>query len=308
MDMCPDKGGSCRARAVRGLGLVGITLLAAACVGPRTHDRTPAGSATDGAEFNSPLVPGGVGLEAHRWLVRANLAERAGALRTYESISVPMSAQQVERWRACGLRVLTVPIEELAGVRSALRVAPSPERVWLGTPSRWSDLQEGPRSERARTLATDAGPLTIESGSVRLLVRAWARPARVGDDETPAVLRVELLPQAAARSRPSLLDPPSMPRDMSAGLTMPRLAAAIESERDVAILIIPEHAGVDWSGEDEGPMSDTAGSLGPPLPEWPTLGDALFGAWEDARTGREERLAMVLILRVPARYQLLASP
>lgn len=86
-------------------------------------------------------------------------------------VSNSLDAEIVSVWRDHGFRLVEIPVGLVLGLEDSLRHVDTVRRVWLGQPTRWSDLTTS-------TLASDGGALGGRSTPVRatLSARSWIEP------------------------------------------------------------------------------------------------------------------------------------
>lgn len=261
------------------------------------------------------------------------------------SAAVPgLDPAAVERWRAAGLRIIAVPLPQMAGLTGDLPLMGRVQREWMGQLPRWTVAVRGSKSE-SMTIAMADGPLTLGPGRLRMLVRCWLSPATEGGQVRPA-LRIELMPQHEEQSETvlayeSALGVEERPGIESKGLVFTRLLTGLEAREGYAYLIVPEAPEVEWKAErpeaverealptapkasdvpvpfDEPPDEEPRADEGRGKPELPvrprplgpsgfklrTLGEAML---TDAPSGGQARakVVMALIPRVPSEFRLL---
>lgn len=235
------------------------------------------------------------------------------AVQAYESRPVPIPQPTLDLWRANGLRVYSVPVADLPALQKQIRlVGPSQER-WLGQTPVWAEVLRGPPLARPDALLMDSGPLRVEGGAARLLLRGWLIPSSHLSDSassttppefvgppapahdnpgrpTRAALQLEILPQHHLPKPPPdtfTLEPTRAPRPEEEGLLFERLAlrAALDGHHTDAIVVVPDAA---YSTD----TADTP-SLGPAPPPGLTFGQALL---TDKPQRRAVNTVAVLIL------------
>ncbi len=294
----------------------------------------------------SPAVIGSLnGLEVRWWVAAGRDGEIGSILRRYESTPVPIDPAMRASWRGNGLRILGVPLDELDGLRDELRMAASVQRQWLGQVPFWTELVSGARHPVGQVIALDTERVGLSPGKLRLLTRAWT--ASVSGPAGPeSRLRVELVPQnheSRSRTDPEtmlgLRAPASNPIEQ--GLTFERLMVSAEASQGVALMIVPEGPGVDWSvlepESPEPPMAEppesglgrvfradrpkrvgrmpgaaseaaataaSAEAFGPVSASLPTLGEAMLRTRRSNASSPDVRALVVLIPRVPERFSL----
>jgi hypothetical protein len=216
---------------------------------------------------------------------------------------VPLPEETLERWRASGLRAISVPREDLEGLEQRLRLAGPVNRQWLGQVTTWSDIAQGPWRPDRSTVKVEEQDVQLAPGRLRLSMRCWSIPPEDGSDS--GVLRLELTPE---------LEPYRTDQDrllVAAGLAPPRESAPAPFERlrltatlqsGDAILILPERTGVSWAEPRQPDPSALGGP--PPMPDNPSLGEAMLERPLSDR-GARARAVLVLIPTPGERFQLL---
>lgn len=218
-----------------------------------------------------PVSPGerplGEGLDAAWWIVddsnhdRTTFESLDQMLLPYASRPTGLSEEQQLTWKANGLRVIAVPVEDLDALHDRLRTFGKAREQFMGIVPEWTSLGSGHSFAAPWTLRLDNGPLDLPAGQVRLLCRAWLVP-----DEPPldpslertldatgmsAALHLELLPQhqEATSTRETLAQAYGLdkrPTTEGAGLTLPRLSLSLTAKGRDALLIVPESPEKEW--------------------------------------------------------------
>lgn len=285
-----------------------LTLLAAAAwLGGCQTAPTP-------IEASAASRPEPAGMEVSWWIVDDAPASPTSTpirelLAPFASRSVPVDWRTLEAWRGCGLRVVTVPLAELDGLRGALHFVGPLQNQWLGEAVRPVEIARGPDITRPTTLTLDNGDIVLSDGDLRLMLRCWAGPSRVTPESgpganIPAALQLELVPRhepAEARSEfhGLALDAPRTP------LVFSRLTLEAALLGDEAIVLIAERPDVDWSRPAPEGVEPTVPFLGPSIPASLTLGEALLGGANTVQ-GRRTRAILVLAPSVPRVFRLLS--
>jgi hypothetical protein len=259
------------------------------------------------------------------------------ALRNYEGRAVALSQVTQDLWRANGVRVFSVPVRELDGLRDSLRMAGARQERWLGQTPVWTEVIRGPQLASLDAIMMDSGALRVEGGNLRLLLRAWLVPAGAGalggsglsgsaevmgpepliveDGMARAALQVEILPQhyVPARGVGGMgaadvfsAGPARVPRAEEEGLVFERLALrAMLMEESDALVIVPEVLGVEDEGDKGGEgVSGVGVGVGPVPPRGLMFGEALLTD-TPGRGAASAVVMLVLVPRVPQRYSLL---
>jgi hypothetical protein len=242
------------------------------------------------------------GIELSWWIVDQSGVDAPSldaALQPYETRAVPVPWKTVETWHANGLRLIGVPVGDLDDLRRSLRLAGPLQTQWLGQATRWTEAAGGPQISRPFVVGLDSGPLTLQNGRLRLMLRSWAVPGRTpdqGPEFIPGALQLEMVPQFVPSARPRGLSLPGQtPPPDAQPVPFPRLALETTLLTEEALLIVPEGLQVD-------PAGDTS-RIGPQDTPLPTLGEALLLSSDRARN-RASRVVIVLTPTVPREYRL----
>jgi len=257
----------------------------------------------------------GVGLEVAWWVVEDPFVATADptvtrlasgptvrdVLLPYEGRPVPVTAAAAALWRANGLRLVSVPRADLAALRRSLRLVGPVQQQWLGETPRWVEAVRGPKWGGSALLALDNGPLRLDAGRLRLLVRSWSAPGPGGPDA--GVLQVEIVPQHVLPFAPlpdlaAALEPPKpRPSRDAEGVAFERLLLETAFDGVDALVIVPE------SPASATPASEGFETAGPDAPMPPTLGEVML---TDTLSGgrRGTRVMVVLIPHAPRTFSL----
>lgn len=233
----------------------------------------------------------------------------------YAARPVPVTESTVRAWHESGLRLVAVPVAELAGLREQLRPLGPNQQQWIGQTTQWVEVARGRKLDRTEPVRLDSGELRLPAGSTRLLLRSWVAPAPVGST-AGAVLQTEVVPQhVSVRESGRLtledLTPKAVQGREQEGAVFQRLLLETALDGADAILIVPESPGRSWSvdagaasepgdewdaGLPEGESAGAVPGFGPPVPDMASLGEMMFTDRGTATT----RAVIVLIPRVPA--------
>lgn len=255
------------------------------------------------AQPGSPVErPETAGMELCWWIV-GDSGEGGVPVNTllepYESRPVPLSWRAVEAWHANGLRVMSVPVDDVPALRKSLMPVGAVQTQWLGQATRWTEIARGPALAGPMTIGTDSGPLTLSAGGhLKLAMRCWSTAAAWSPEAagpTVGALQLEVAPifmpaparqvlgQAMGESEPPLM--------------FSRLGLEATLLGEEAILIIAEGPGESAARRNV---------RGPEDPALPTLGEAILVPERgEARSGR--RVVVVLTPSVPRAFRLLAT-
>ena len=132
-----------------------------------------------GAAIRASAIPlaASRGLERYWWGFDDNgdAAALARKLQQYVSNSVPISEKTRDAWRRNGLRMISVPRDAVPALEKSLKVN-GVQRKSLGEVSAWATLAAGPAWTGVQQLQMSEGELSLESGRLRLIARAWTVP------------------------------------------------------------------------------------------------------------------------------------
>lgn len=281
----------------------------------------------------TPVVRGGAsGLEVLWFVCRDDGASLSAALTPYLFQPVPLEPEALETLHENGLRVVAVPLADLAALRDGLDLVGVTERAWLGWSLTWSEAFRARSMQRGATVLIDGEARTLPKSGPRLLARSWSTPTPEGDR-----VRVELLTQIVPDApRIAPYDPLARPvsddlnaYELSRGEVIPTLSFEAEMQPGFAYLLVPASPGVDWLASP--PVEDASaesgfepaelaqremigleGVFGPPAPSPLTLGEAMLTSWDpfeadDSAAARAPRLKAVIALvpRAESRVRLL---
>ncbi len=251
-----------------------------ACGGSADVDTSgDAAAADDPASAAAPAVVGRrTGLETQWWVV----GDTIGMVSAIAPLPAsPLDDDAARRLAAAGVRIRTVEIAALDGLRSEVEPIGGPDmRQWLGVVTEWRELAAGPRRR-----VLDAGEgATLARGVPRIAARCYPLP---GNKPGAVRLRMELVVEAAG---------------------VGRVVAAWSAEPGVAYVVIPERPGTDWDEllaqdrpesevEARIPTNDES-QIGPRPPTVDTIGEAVLIAGD-------RRALLVLRPHVPDGFGLL---
>lgn len=214
----------------------------------------------------APVASGDSGLEVMWFGSTIEQGELAKALAAYADQPAPMSRELEALWNEHGMRVVVVPVDEVASLAERMQSSGvgggMSQRQWLGQAYRWTEVARGPENSGNQTIALDAERIKVGPGAMRLLARSWLEPAPpaasvgvvTGDKEgsggAMAVLRVELVPQhlemnGRAGDEPFTLENPKIEAEKQ-GLLFTRLYSKMTMPAGRALVILSERPGVVW--------------------------------------------------------------
>lgn len=225
-------------------------------------------------------------------------------------------------WWSNGLRLLTVPVDDLGRIKARLDVGAVGHTQWLGLLPTWTQVLAGPDFHGRRAINMDSGEggrVILDGGKLRLLTRCWTAPA---GDGTPTI-RIELVPQhvepdAAKRKELASLEGGTWTIE-DEGLVFTRLRAGWSAKGDVAYLIVPESPATDWAKVSERAERSAAARereqniaeatrVGPFAATLPSVGEAMLtSALSDPDGKIGKRIVIVIVPRMPESYRLIAD-
>lgn len=206
---------------------------------------------TEPLASGSPVAGGDTGLEIDTWTIGVDESVLAQVLGDLDESAPPLPASTIALWEASGLRIVSVPVEQVVPVVNRLEPMGTVQRQWLGQAFTWTESARGPDMPEGRTLALDAERVRFPPGALRLLVRCWIEPAPAGVPGAPpaAVLRIEMVPQLlesrrVGRDSEDLLRAPTAIAPEQQGQLFSRLLASMAAAPGRAYLIVPARPGM----------------------------------------------------------------
>lgn len=316
--------------ALRLLALAGVATLAGCAAEPVATQ--PVASLSVGQaplDLVSPAVRGSEnGLEV-LWLVAHDEDNAvAQALAPYLAQPVPLAEDARARWADNGLRIVRLPVDDLATLEKTLRLIGIINRQWMGWALEWREAFRGRTIEPDAPLAIGGVRRAMPGGALRFVARCWTAPTEAGP-----VIRVELTPQLferrETRSRAEELaaiaagQAPVGFDALSEGRVFESLAIDAPLTPGYAYVIVGEAPGVDWGAPPkatEAPRIDDSGFMvepraagpsaafvaGPPALTPPTIGEAMLNVRALGPEDRPARALVILLPRTPARFDLFA--
>lgn len=316
-------------RTARGIG-AGVVALACAiglagCTSaPESGQVASRDSGLDGGLGGEPanvlsagLVGNQSGLEVQWWVVDDPQSFVGAALSKYETADTALDDATRQLLWANGLRVLAVPVGDLAEVRARLDVGTVGQTQWLGLLPTWTQVVAGPEFQGKRAINLDEGRVVLDGGKIRLLARCWAAPGAEGK----GAIRLELTPQHVEQDS-------QRARELAAlegrtwtiedeGLVFTRLRAGWSASGANVYMIVPESPATDWTKVAERGERSTAARereeriasanrIGPFAGSIPTVGEAMLtSALSDPEGRIGKRIVLVLVPRLPETFQLI---
>lgn len=300
-----------------------------------------------GSDLNNPGVasPDMVGARVRLMLIkepptgnRSVLSTRIGSvlapyLARPENADEPGGwAQTRERLRRAGLRPVIVPRADLPAIEEALGMQPAGSEVSLNQSPRWTPIASGSTLGESTVIRVHDGLMDVAGGRLRMLLRCYVAPwAERSDGTVPSALRVDLVPQHEAMSRPAsdfaaALEAPKVRTIEDAGQILTSLAYEALIGPDDVLLLAPEAPDRTWTisapGADRdepapepyGDLGPDAGSTlaparveflaGPPPPRPKTVGELILTDATDI-SDPSKRMIVVVDPVLPGEFRLL---
>lgn len=202
------------------------------------------------------------GVEVRRWAVRGTPGQAHRVLGVFADAQAFDDPGEARRWQQGGMIAAKVSASDLPILRQQLDGIAQERIEWLGVIPEWTTVHRGPVLQTETTVMIDSGPLRIDPGGVSMLGRAWVVPSLVAPQ-----IRLEMMPLVPVRGaeRTGMLD----------GVALTRQTLGITLEAGEALLVFPLGA---WDAIErpEVRAGPSATQIGPPSPQWPTLGDLLL--------------------------------
>lgn len=252
----------------------------------------------------------------------------ARALAPYVAQPVPMSDETRQTWADNGLRIVRLPVDDLATLESSLPLVGIVNRQWMGWALEWREAFRGRTLEKDSPLVVNGLRRTMPGGALRFIARCWTAPSPDGP-----VIRLELTPQLferlETRSRADELaafaagEAPVGFDAINEGRVFDTLAIEAPLEHGFAYVITGEAPGVDWNApapsaeapkiDEDGFMVEPRGEApsaafvaGPPALAPPTVGEAMLNVRALGPDERPAKALFILVPRTPARFDLFA--
>lgn len=236
----------------------------------------------------------------------------------------------------CGVGVVSVPASDVARVRERMTVSSAVQALQVPLSPRWLTGVTGARVDSPQLVGLDSGPLRMERGEARLLVRAWASPGEAesrpidrsgkGNNALRALVQVQVAPQIVTdgpASTPTRRTPaellsgsPGLAMDAEAGQVLTRLTLDAACDGSEAYIFYPLFGTAKEADRTTNttPSTDTKAdspaampmkrAMGPETPEPLTLGEVMLSDALALRP-RRERTILVVLPRPPAEYRLI---
>lgn len=246
-----------------GVALAALLATAPACSGPTSPAPTPRSTSLEPDRLRAER---GVGLDVSTLVLRDDGDRVVSALLPFDAAPTGLDDATRDAWRRTGLRVVAVPADRLASVLAPLSLAGadsegapltavsvSAQRS-LALDGRWAELLKEPGPARARTLLISDRRLRLETGSARLLARAWPEPAP-GAGGVRAAVRLELVPQWLDAAHPADGQAPVDDELLAGrlrgaselGQVFSRLRGRVTLDGSVALVLLQDAPAADWA-------------------------------------------------------------
>jgi hypothetical protein len=263
-----------------------------------------------------------VGLQLLTWVVgdppvhgdEKNAGLPEAMLGAFAERPLPFAPHMVKAWNASGIGVVSVPAAEVLRLRERLAMAGPVRELQVPLSPRWLTGVSGSPMAGSSLVMLDSGPLRVEGGQPRLLVRAWATPgdAAPGAPMTHALAQLQVVPQLAGvalanpparRTAAELLAGfPGLTTDAEAGQVLSRLTLDGACDGTDAYVFYPLLTAATPAKDDT--SASTSRTIGPQTPEPPTLGEAMLSDALSPRPTRERTL-FIIIPHPPAEFRLI---
>ncbi|MFG0257618.1 MAG: hypothetical protein ACF8GE_06925 [Phycisphaerales bacterium JB043] len=260
----------------------------------------------------APAVRGGEnGLEVRWWVLDDDADRIARELRPYLQQSIPLGDRMSEHWRENGMRMVALPLSDVASIRSRLPMLGRVDRHWLGQSPRWTQILEG--EPVLNQVSRQQHLLDLPDGRMRLLARAWTSPSVGAQPSMRLDLSLQFVDDLRRRDPFARSLVSDAMGSIGFGQVFDDMTIHVELREGWAYLLVPDDPTRVWDSSDRAlPIEtyDWGEMLGPPAPPSPTLGEALLttlGAPSETLPRRDLRAIVLLIPRLPDTYRLLAG-
>lgn len=251
----------------------------------------------------TPTVENEPGLELVVWTADDTAFAVGRALRPYLDATPPVPEADVAAWRRAGLRVVSVPASDMAGLIATLRPVTPLQRQQFGQLMSWTSLVRGP-SLLAGVGGTDE---SLPAGRPRLIARSWIEPD-LSRGEPIDVVRTELGIQVETGERrlPRLGTEPGVATISDDGPVPESLLTGFVGDGSRVLVIVGEDPAVDWSELPE-PTPAPASGLGSQGGPGPTGEAGVRPASEVSPTPEPSRAGGEALGPVPPRERTLGE-
>ncbi len=292
---------------ISNLLIASAILAVASCGQEKTPPAHMPGVATRASSIPLPTTRG---MEMYWWGFDdgGDAASLARHLQQYVANSVPISEKTQLAWQRNGLRMVSIPRDDVPALELALKVNGA-QRKAMGEVSDWATLAAGPPWTGRQQLQMSEGELVLEAGRLRLIARAWTSPDILeGRNGEVGILRYVTRVEMAIQHEERDERPRELFREHNAlrgihesGLVLSRTIANFDVWPNEAVLIFPESPDSDLHAlaiaSTEPPPTNA--DAGPELPRLPTAGELLL-AGRPLGKGPARRAIIVLMNAKPA--------
>ncbi len=221
-----------------------VSLLTAGCGGDGQN--TIDGSTTSGG---AALL----GVLVSQWTVTDPSGSLVGsALAAYEA-DAEARPSWAARLEGSGLRLVLVPEDRLDEIQVAMRARAFSIDRMVAASWQWSVLSASAPVQGAERVRLYDGVLSLSPGTPRLLGRAFPSPGPTSSEgQTVAMMRLDLVPQIEDPPEPTTaLQDAVAPRGLrppeAQGQILASLGVELQLEPGVALIVVPEAIGAEWS-------------------------------------------------------------
>ncbi len=289
-----------------------IFLLLSGCADPASRNTIQS------AETQRPLDEPREGLEVIWWMTDDSENQVGQSLAPFLDPPQPTDAPLRERWRATGLRLIRVPLDQLPTIQTELPSAAQRYRQPLGWTADWLEVFRGRRIGET-TLMIAGAPRTLPPGVVRIIARCWPVPPST----SAATIHLDLAFQFEPTTNPKPADPfaePTIVKAEDRGEALRELTLAAAIEPGFAYILTCETPDTIWkahpstSNEDTGfspPETDEPQPASPPkhvgpiIPSPITLGEAAMQTESTDESPRRYKAVIALVVRGKQAFRLL---
>ncbi len=287
--------------------------IASACSSPQPDGQAPA-PLPPPAPIERVVKGEDNGLEIHIWNVVDRGETLRDALAPHAAAPVPLPADTLRAWRNSGMRIVAVPLDDLAAIRAHLPFIGRLRARWMAQTPAWTEIHRGGSLGPDSALRIDDESITVGAGAPRFILRTWVAPS-AGDADAAirplicADLAVQHAPTARERDAAAALGAPRRIPLEREGAVFPSLTANLVLEEGVALVIAPEDPDVHWSADTTSAPPAPADAdpfvLGPRIPAVPPAGDALLVPERDLVRGYTIKTLIILLPRATGEFHLL---
>lgn len=232
----------------------------------------------------APVITQPASLEVQVWTVSDAAAAVPRALHEFEARPLPIPESLRLRYRAYGIRVVSVPLARLPELRQAFATAGPTEHSRIVEQGQWRPIVTGLPADGRVEL--ESGLARFDPGVARLLARSWTIPLwpSAGPPSRGVVVGLALEWFIEQKRSGFSIEPPEPIRHR-----FDRLDAEFLLDPDSALLIVASRPEESWEAQVDAwrrrnsPVAPEEWGVGP-VPERPrTLGELILGPWRDVR-------------------------